>query len=124
MDQGLLLSHGIFIFWSKGCKARGQNFHHWDKLSLKASEFGRFSQSLSFSPKCKRLQLTHLTFVDDLLVFVKGSIVSVVSIEEISDYCYYISGLQMNTSKSELFSTGISQSDLERIVELTGMKVI
>lgn len=76
-----------------------------------------------FHPKCKKLQLTHLNFADDLLVFVKGSIASGVATKEILDYFYYISGLQINTSKTELFSSGISQSDLERIVVLTGIKL-
>ncbi|KAH1057357.1 hypothetical protein J1N35_035422 [Gossypium stocksii] len=37
--------------------------------------------AINFHPKCRRVNLTHLSFVDDLLIFVKGSTDSVLGVK-------------------------------------------
>ncbi|XP_039037483.1 uncharacterized protein LOC120174810 [Hibiscus syriacus] len=45
----------------------------------------------NFHPKCKRTCLTHLTFADDLLIFCKGNLESIMGVTSVLDYFYEIS---------------------------------
>ena len=60
-----------------------------------------------FHPKCKKINLTHLYFVDDLLIFTKGDLDSVVGVQKVLGLFYSILSLQLNCEKSELFSIGV-----------------
>ncbi|KAE8665873.1 Endoplasmic reticulum-adenine nucleotide transporter 1 [Hibiscus syriacus] len=75
---------------------------------------------LEFHPRCKRIGLTHLCSVDDLLVFTKGHAEVVLVVKSIMNVFYTMSELQMNISKSELFCAGVGVSDVQRLIELTG----
>ena len=44
-----------------------------------AVKYGVFS----YHPKCKKIKLTHLSFADDLLIFSKGHISSIVEIQNV-----------------------------------------
>ena len=57
----------------------------------------------NYHPKCKRIRLTHLCFADDLLIFAKGNIESVIGIQNVLRLFYSYSGLQLNNSKNEFF---------------------
>ena len=46
-----------------------------------------------FHPMCKRVPITHLCFVDDLLIFAKGKLESVVGIQKVLNLFYTYSGL-------------------------------
>ena len=46
-----------------------------------------------YHPKCKRINLTYLCFADDLLIFTKGDIDSVMGIQRILELFYSYSGL-------------------------------
>ena len=67
--------------------------------------------------------LTHLCFVDDLLIFTKGNLESILGIQNIMKQFYLFSRLQLNNAKCELFSSGISRTSLGEIHELTGFKL-
>ena len=77
----------------------------------------------SYHPKCKRVGLTHLCFANDLLIFSKGNISSIIGIQNVLRFYYSISGLQLNCSKSEMYSTGISRDMLREMQQLTGFKL-
>ena len=77
----------------------------------------------NYHPKCKRIRLTHLCFADDLLIFAKGNIDSVIGIQNVLKLFYSYSGLQLNNSKSEFFSSGLTSESLERIREVAGFKI-
>ena len=66
----------------------------------------------SYHTKCKRIGLTHLCFVDDLLIFSKGNISFIISIQNVLRFYYSIFGLQLNCAKSEMYSIGISRDML------------
>ena len=60
-----------------------------------------------YHPKCKRIKLTHLCFVDDLMIFTKGNVDSILGIQNVLKLFYYFLELQLNNEKSEFFSSGI-----------------
>ena len=39
----------------------------------------------SLHPKCKKIHLTHLSFADDLLIFSKGSLESIIGVKNVMD---------------------------------------
>ncbi|XP_039042840.1 uncharacterized protein LOC120181870 [Hibiscus syriacus] len=77
----------------------------------------------SYHPKCKKVGLTHMCFADDLLIFCKGSLDSVIGVQTILDSFYSMSGLKLNASKCEIFYAGISAEQCAAIKELTGFKL-
>lgn len=58
---------------------------------------------ICYHPKCKKLGLTHLVFVDDLLIFTKGNLNSITGVKQVLHLFYVFFGLQVNCSKNELF---------------------
>lgn len=59
-------------------------------------------------PKCSKLDITHLAFADDLMIFTRGDAESVRIISNTLHQFGKISGLQINPSKSKIFAAGIS----------------
>ncbi|XP_039007104.1 uncharacterized protein LOC120134738 [Hibiscus syriacus] len=51
---------------------------------------------ISFHPKCKRICLTHLSFADDLMIFCKGNVDSVIGVISVLEQFYEMSGLNLN----------------------------
>ncbi|KAE8690315.1 hypothetical protein F3Y22_tig00110895pilonHSYRG00014 [Hibiscus syriacus] len=76
-----------------------------------------------YHPKCKRIGLTHICFADDLLIFCKGSLNSVMGVQAVLDKLYFMSGLKLNASKCEIFVSGISAGQSSLIRELTGFSL-
>ena len=89
------------------------------KLLDVAVENGVFS----YHPKCKKISLTHLCFADDLLIFTKGKMDSIIGIQNVLKMFYSFSGLQINCAKCELFSSGVSREDLLAIQQRTGFQL-
>ncbi|XP_039067660.1 uncharacterized protein LOC120213644 [Hibiscus syriacus] len=76
----------------------------------------------AFHPKCKNIGLTHLSFADDLLIFCKGNIESVLGIITVLDCFYEFSGLKLNAGKCEVFTAGIPAQRLDSIISSSGFK--
>lgn len=74
-------------------------------------------------PKCSDPKITHLLFVDDLLVFSDGSRVSLSGIQSVMEKFKTISGLAMNPDKSEIFFGGYSDIASSVLADLAGFKV-
>ena len=70
-----------------------------------------------FHLKCKKINLTHICFADDLLIFTKGDLDSMMGIQSVLKVFYTSSILQLNCEKSEFFSTGIQREQLERFIK-------
>ena len=77
----------------------------------------------SFHPKCKRINLNHLSFADDLLIFTKGNVESIVGVQNVMQQFYIFSGLKLNCSKCDLFSSRVSGEKLLEIQQATGFKL-
>lgn len=75
----------------------------------------------SYHPKFSRVQLTHLAFADDLLIFTKSTLESVIGVQKVLDLFYLFSVLQINSSKCEIFSIGINRRELDQIHSQTGL---
>ncbi|XP_039009389.1 uncharacterized protein LOC120137799 [Hibiscus syriacus] len=73
-----------------------------------------------FHPKCKKIGLTHLMFADDLLIFCKGIVESVIGVIGVLDKFYEMSGLQLNAAKCEFYAAGIPINTIETIHRITG----
>ena len=71
-----------------------------------------------FHPKCKKVNLTHLCFANDLLIFSKGSLESIIGVQNVLKLFYTFYDLQLNSAKSEVFSTGIKEEDLLEIQQV------
>ena len=66
----------------------------------------------NFHPKCSSLRLTHLAFVDDLLLLAKGDFTSVKIIMDCLEAFGAKSSLNANAFKSSIFAVDISSQEL------------
>lgn len=67
-------------------------------------DHGNFRQN----PNCVSLNITHLIFADDLLLFAKGNMSSVKILLDKFDLFSCTSGLIPNKSKSAIYFAGVS----------------
>ena len=84
-----------------------------------AAGYGVFS----FHPKCKKLELTHLCFADNLLIFSKGKLETIIGVQNVMQQFYLFFGLKFNNAKCELYSSGINKESLTEIHKKTGFKL-
>ncbi|XP_074313942.1 uncharacterized protein LOC141649145 [Silene latifolia] len=75
----------------------------------------------SYHPKCVQVNLTHLVFADDLLVFTRGDLPSVLAVANCLKTFSIISVLQVNPMKSNLYFGGVSKSVKDMILTSTGL---
>ncbi|XP_071699259.1 uncharacterized protein [Rutidosis leptorrhynchoides] len=83
-------------------------------LKRKIREDGRFK----FHPGCEKLNLTHLCFVDDLLMFCKYDLHSIRLIKEALDEFGSYSGLMPNVAKSTCYLGGITAGEKDLIADI------
>ncbi|XP_048602093.1 uncharacterized protein LOC125580881 [Brassica napus] len=83
----------------------------------------RFESGLiGYHPKTSELKLTHLMFADDVMLFFDGANNSLHGISDCLDNFGSWSGLKMNRSKTELFTSGLDE-DESRAIASFGFKV-
>lgn len=66
---------------------------------------------INYHPKTKELDISHLMFADDVMVFFDGSCSSLQSISDTMNLFGSWSGLRMNSGKTQLFCAGLDQSE-------------
>ncbi|CAM8895506.1 unnamed protein product [Rhodiola kirilowii] len=74
------------------------------------------SQGYYHHPKCRRVDLKHLIFADDLFLFSNGRSSSIAALKDCLDSFLQCSGLAVNADKSQLFLAGFSE-DKKRWIE-------
>ncbi|KAK1362064.1 hypothetical protein POM88_046538 [Heracleum sosnowskyi] len=79
-------------------------------MMVTANERGMFS-GIKLSDNVK--EITHLQFADDTLVFIKDDLESLKDVKRILTCFQFLSGLEINFSKSKLFALGKSTEILE-----------
>ncbi|GKV25846.1 hypothetical protein SLEP1_g35229 [Rubroshorea leprosula] len=89
------------------------------RLLNKAAQEG----NLPYHPNCKKTSLTHLCFVDDLLIFTDGSSRAVGELDSILKQFYLVTGLKVNYQKSEIFCCGMPNQVIRELTETYGFKV-
>jgi hypothetical protein len=72
-------------------------------------EYTREGSAFKFHHKCSWMNLTHLCFADDLLLFSYASSISITIIKAALSEFELLSGLRANPSKSSLFCSGVSE---------------
>ncbi|XP_074299536.1 uncharacterized protein LOC141630660 [Silene latifolia] len=75
---------------------------------------------VSYHPKCSRLNITHLIFVDDLMIFVMGDVPSVNAVKKALSEFALNSGLHANIEKTNIYFGGVPHSIMQEILDATG----
>lgn len=76
---------------------------------------------IKYHPKCNAMKLTHLSFADDLLIFIDGSIESVQSVLQVLREFEMRSGLAVSFQKTSFYSSGLTDQETDTIKASTGM---
>ena len=76
-----------------------------------------------YHPLCRRIGLNHLCFADDILIFSKGDIHTIIL--NLAGLMLFTdsTGLEISAEKSEIFCAGMDSSIINRIQELSGFKL-
>ncbi|XP_074288473.1 uncharacterized protein LOC141613628 [Silene latifolia] len=74
-----------------------------------------------FHPLCSPLNLSHLMFADDLLLFCKGDVKSIMVILRSFSTFSHASGLQMNPTKTNAFFNGVPTNIKHEILQISGV---
>ena len=67
----------------------------------------REDKQFKYHPRCSKLDITHLCFEDDLLLFARGDLDSVKAMQLCFSQFSQASGLQANLSKSSIYCGGV-----------------
>ncbi|WZY89463.1 hypothetical protein YC2023_046198 [Brassica napus] len=78
--------------------------------------------SFAYHHDCSHLQLTHLCFADDLLIFLEGTEDSLTGVLAVLSEFEHMSGLAVNIEKTSMFSCGVSDDCLQRIASRFGLQ--
>lgn len=89
-------------------------------LSLMLDKEAR-SGYLYYHHQCHKTKLTHLSFADDLLIFIDGSIESVQKVLQILHELEKRSGLAVSLQKSSFYASGLTDQEISAIQVSTGM---
>lgn len=74
-----------------------------------------------FHPKCDKLRLTHVCFADDLILFCRGDMGSLMCIKKKLEIFLQASGLAVNLQKNEVFLAGVHPDAAASMVQEMGM---
>ncbi|XP_074289299.1 uncharacterized protein LOC141614454 [Silene latifolia] len=75
-----------------------------------------------FHPLCRSLKLTHLLFADDLLLFCRGDVRSIMLLLRAFSTFSATSGLVVNEAKSEVVFAGVSDELKQDILQISGFQ--
>ena len=91
---------------------------YFTRLMIVAGEHPLFR----FHPSCKNLKLTHLMFVDDVIIFSKAHLPSLHLIQSTLEKFYKVAGLKANLDKSQIACGGCNSQLQQQCLEVTGYK--
>lgn len=69
--------------------------------------------SIGFHPQCQEINISHLSFADDIVVFSDGTPESLQGTLRVFENFAAMSGLRINIAKSTVFAAGRGKSVLE-----------
>ncbi|XP_074300303.1 uncharacterized protein LOC141631543 [Silene latifolia] len=79
-------------------------------------------EGFRFHPMCKALNLCHMSFADDLLIFCRGDPASVTVIMRAMITFSEASGLHINKDKSDIYMNGVAATNEQAIPSISGFK--
>lgn len=85
-------------------------------LSRSLNEF-KNNKEFKYHSRCAKLGITHLSFVDDLLLFIRGDLKSVTHVHQCFLNFSQASGLQFNAGKSLVYFGGVQTEVQEGILQ-------
>lgn len=77
---------------------------------------------IAYHPFHSKLQLTHLGFADDILIFLKDEQRSLNSVLNIFDNFYKMSSLKLNPNKIVIYSVGIDDDTTSKMLRRSAFK--
>ncbi|KAK3189545.1 hypothetical protein Dsin_029106 [Dipteronia sinensis] len=81
------------------------------------------SPSFKFHWRCDKIKLSHLCIPDDLIMLCNGSLSSAPIVKAALDEFSLLSGLQANHAKSNIFTSGVSYTINQQLINLFGYTV-
>lgn len=84
------------------------------------SEWLKRERKFKFYPRYSKLGITHLSFVDNLLLFARDDVPSVTHLQQCLHQFYKASGLQANQFKSFIYFGGVTRIVREEILQRLG----
>jgi len=109
LRQGCPLSPLLFLLVAEGLS----------QLMLKAKREG----SIKGLEVAVNLFITHLLFVDDILLFSNGSLTKFNKIKEILELFMKATGMQVNYRKSQLMMEGLNRQEISQITAIVPLEV-
>ena len=79
----------------------------------------KLQPDFNFHPKCERMNITHVMFADDLLLFARVDKESIRLLLQAFHSFSHASGLSANLDKSNLYFCGVDSCSLSEILEMT-----
>lgn len=83
----------------------------------------KLNPDFNFHPKCEKIHLTHLMFADDLLLFARADMSSIVKIMAAFQNLSQASGLAASVDKSCLYVAGVSQIEAVQLADAIQLPV-
>lgn len=80
------------------------------------------SHDFKFYQGCKELELCHLFFANDLIIFCKGDYMSIFNLLRGFSTFSNLSGLIANNEKTEVYASNMGEASLQRILNVSGYK--
>ncbi|XP_019241129.1 PREDICTED: uncharacterized protein LOC109221121 [Nicotiana attenuata] len=80
--------------------------------------------TFQYHPRCRKLGITHMSFADDLLLFAKGDLSSIVTMYNYFSQFSEASGLQANLGKSLVYFGGVKLEAQLFILPVKVLKMI
>ena len=78
-------------------------------------------RDFKFHPKCKKVGIMELLFADDLLIFSKPDVCSMLNLKEMIDNFACVSGLKINSSKIAIYIASIQEEKKVRVLQAIGI---
>lgn len=71
--------------------------------------------NIQYHSKCRKMKLTHLSYADDLLIFIDGSLESVQNVLQVLHEFEQQPGFAVSYQKKSFYASGLSPQEIETI---------